>query len=200
MSGDSTIGNSTDDQRIGRETGVALNISAIIEPIIENLGYRLVRVRMMAGNMLQVMAERPDGTLTIADCETISRAISPAIDVEDPISGKYLLEVSSPGIDRPLVRPGDFEAWAGFEVKIELVRPMAGRKRYRGTLEGYADREVHLFLPSHEDASEQLLVGLPISEIASAKLVMSDALLAQALGNTDDGPTEKTAASQSNGT
>ena len=200
MSGDSTIGNSTDDQRIGRETGVALNISAIIEPIIENLGYRLVRVRMMAGNMLQVMAERPDGTLTIADCETISRAISPAIDVEDPISGKYLLEVSSPGIDRPLVRPGDFEAWAGFEVKIELVRPMAGRKRYRGTLEGYADREVHLFLPSHEDASEQLLVGLPISEIASAKLVMSDALLARALGNTDDGPTEKTAASQSNGT
>ncbi len=200
MSGDSTIGNSTDDQRIGRETGIALNISAIIEPIIENLGYRLVRVRTMASNILQVMAERPDRTLTIADCETISRAISPAIDVEDPVSGRYSLEVSSPGIDRPLVRQGDFEAWTGFEVKIELVRPMAGRKRYRGTLEGYADREVRLSLPSHEDASEQLLVGLPISEIASAKLVMSDALLARALGNTDDGPTEKTAASQSNGT
>ncbi len=174
------MANSLKDQRIRRESGIALRVCDIIEPIVESLGFRLVRIRMMSGNILQVMVERLDGTLTIEDCETVSRTISPVLDVEDPVAGAYSLEVSSPGIDRPLVRPADFEDWSGHEVKIELARPLAGRKRYRGRLEGYVDDEVRLFLPPAESPGEELLIGLPFSEIASAKLIMTDALLALA--------------------
>ena len=173
---------STDHRRIAGESGVAERVARIAEPVIEGLGYRLVRVRMMSGNVLQIMAERLDGTLTIADCETISRALSPVLDVEDPVQSTYSLEVSSPGIDRPLVRPTDFETWAGHEVKIELTAQMAGRKRFRGRLEGYADGEVRLYLQPQEAGGEELLIGLPFTQLASAKLVMTDELLSLAQG------------------
>ncbi|NNE22287.1 MAG: ribosome maturation factor RimP [Rhizobiales bacterium] len=186
------------DQRISRETGPLLSVVSIVEPVIEELGFRLVRARMMSGNILQIMAERAEGTLTIADCEAISRAISPVLDVEDPISGAYSLEVSSPGIDRPLVRPSDFESWAGHEIKVELVRPLAGRKRYRGRLEGFAEGEVRLFMAPETAGDEELLIGLPFGEIASAKLVMTDALIALATGKDETGRAGKNAAGQNN--
>lgn len=164
------------DRRIARETGPALQVVRLIEPVVRDLGFRLVRVRV-TGKTLQIMAEREDGTFSIDDCETLSRAISPLLDVEDPIRGNYALEVSSPGIDRPLVRPVDFESWADHEVKLELATPQAGRKRFRGTLEGYHDGEVRLFLPAEDNGAEDILIGLPFAEIASAKLVMTDRLL-----------------------
>ena len=170
------------EARISRETGPVLAAVRAVEPVIEDLGYRLVRARMMSGNVLQIMAERPDGTLTIDDCETISRAISPVLDVADPISSAYSLEVSSPGIDRPLVRPSDFETWTGHEIKLELSRPQAGRKRFRGRLEGFSDNEVRLFIAPESQGEDEILIGLPFAEIAAAKLVMSDELVALAAG------------------
>jgi ribosome maturation factor RimP len=164
----------------------------LIEPVLEGMGFRLVRVRL-TGTTLQIMAERPDGIFSIDDCEQASRAISPILDVEDVVPGRYQLEVSSPGIDRPLVRPQDFERWAGHEVKIEMQTPQAGRKRFRGVLEGYHDGEVRLFIDNPEGGAEKLLVGLAFSDIGEAKLVMTDALLAaardrqQAAGATSDG-------------
>ena len=187
------------DQRISRETGPLLSVVDIVEPVIEELGFRLVRARIMSGNILQIMAERADGTLTIADCETISRAISPVLDVDDPISGAYTLEVSSPGIDRPLVRPSDFEGWSGHEVKVELARPLAGRKRYRGRLEGFADGEVRLFIPPETAGDDEILIGLPFGEISTAKLVMTDALIELATGKNETGQAGKSAAGQRNG-
>jgi ribosome maturation factor RimP len=173
------------NERLGRETGAALRVARLIEPVLANLGLRIVRVRMSgaSGRTLQIMAERPDGTMTIDDCETASRAISPLLDVEDPVSGRYDLEVSSPGIDRPLVRPEDFERWAGHEAKIEMLAPQDGRRRFRGILSGFADGEVRLFLdqPAGERVSgERVMVGLPFAGIAEAKLVLTDELIADA--------------------
>jgi len=173
------------NERLGRETGAALRVAKLIEPVLANLGFRLVRVRMSgaSGRTLQVMAERPDGTMTIDDCETASRAISPLLDVEDPVSGRYDLEVSSPGIDRPLVRPEDFERWAGHEAKIEMLAPQDGRRRFRGILGGFTDGQVRLFLdqPAGEQGSgEKIMVGLPFAGIAEAKLVLTDELIADA--------------------
>lgn len=165
--------------RISRETGPAARVAGIVGPVLENMGYRLVRVRMM-GSTLQIMAERPDGTMSIDDCETVSRAISPVLDVEDPIASAYNLEISSPGIDRPLVRVEDFERWAGHEVRIEMSEPVAGRKRFRGQLEGFADAEVRLFVDAPEGGKEKLLIGLPFSGIGEAKLVLTDALIEDA--------------------
>ena len=173
------------DKRIARETGPAAAVARIAEPLLEDMGYRLVRVRM-AGKDLQVMAERPDGSLTIDDCVAITRALSPVLDVEDPIPGSYNLEISSPGVARPLVRPEDFERWAGFEAKIEMETPIEGQKRFRGVLEGYdaESDEVRLFIPAEkaggEKGEEDVLIGLAFSDIASARLVMSDALLEEA--------------------
>lgn len=166
-------------KRIRQENGVAARVAAIVEPVIEDLGFRLVRVKQY-GKTMQVMAERPDGSMTVGGCEEISRNVSPLLDVEDPVSGQYLLEVSSPGVDRPLVRPEDFERWAGFEAKVELSTPLAGRKRFRGRLEGFADDEVRLFLAPEEAGAEEVLVGLEFDAIGSAKLVMTDELLAAA--------------------
>jgi ribosome maturation factor RimP len=164
------------DQRLTRETGPALRVAKLIEPVLEGLGFRLVRVKM-SGATLQIMAERPDGSFTIDDCEQASRAISPMLDVEDVISSRYFLEMSSPGIDRPLVRTGDFERWAGHEAKIEMSVPQAGRKRFRGVLEGFADGEVRLFIDNPEGGSEKLLIGVPFAEIGEAKLTLTDALI-----------------------
>jgi ribosome maturation factor RimP len=131
------------------------------------------------GMTLQVMAERPDGTLTIEDCETISRDISPLLDVHDPIAGSYRLEVSSPGIDRPLVRPSDFQDWAGYEAKIELKEPVDGRKRFRGPLEGFQDGEVRIDV--EVGPGERAVIGLPVALIGEAKLVLTDELIREAL-------------------
>jgi len=159
--------------RIAREAGPAAVVARLVEPVLDEMGFRLVRVRLTAST-LQIMAERPDGTFTIDDCEAVSRAVSPLIDVEDPVPQSYNLEVSSPGIDRPLVRPEDFARWAGHEAKIELVKPLDGRKRFRGTIAGMAADEVRLTLPP---AAGAVTVALPFADIGDAKLVLTDALI-----------------------
>lgn len=164
------------DQRLTRETGPALRVAKVVEPVLDGMGFRLVRVKM-SGSTLQIMAERPDGSFTIDDCEQASRAISPLLDVEDVISSRYFLEMSSPGIDRPLVRAQDFERWAGHEAKIEMAVPQAGRKRFRGLLEGYEEGEVRVFIDNPEGGPEKLLIGLPFADIDEAKLVLTDSLI-----------------------
>lgn len=167
--------------RFIREAGLPARIAAIIEPALEDRGFRLVRVAISGreGKTVQVMAERSDGTMTIEDCEAISREISALLDVHDPIAGAYRLEVSSPGIDRPLVRPSDFKDWAGHEAKIELKEPIEGRKRFRGTLEGFEDGEVRIEVDLG-DAGRQV-IGLPVGLVAEAKLVLTDELIREAL-------------------
>ncbi len=168
------------EQRLAREVGPAQRVAALVEPVLADLGFRLVRIKL-TGSTLQIMAERPDGTFAIEDCEQVSRAISPLLDVEDPISSRYQLEVSSPGIDRHLVRPSDFEIWAGHEIKVEMAVPVAGRKRFRGELEGCHEGEVRLFIENPEGmAKEPLLVGVPFADISEAKLVLTDQLIAAA--------------------
>jgi ribosome maturation factor RimP len=167
--------------RFIREAGLPAKVAAIIEPALEDRGFRLVRVAISGreGKTLQVMAERADGSMTIEDCEAVSREISALLDVHDPIAGAYRLEVSSPGIDRPLVRPSDFEDWAGHEAKIELSEPIDGRKRFRGTLEGFEGGEIRIEVDLG-DAGRQV-VGLPVGLIAEAKLVLTDDLIHEAL-------------------
>lgn len=167
------------DQRLAREQGPAARVAALAEPVLADMGFRLVRVKMF-GSTVQIMAERPDGTFSIDDCENFSRAFSPMLDVADIITSKYHLEISSPGIDRPLVRPADFEAWAGHVVKIEMAVPQAGRKRFRGDLEGYHEGEVRLFIDNPEKGGEPLLVGIPFADIAEANLVLTDQLIEDA--------------------
>jgi ribosome maturation factor RimP len=169
----------TDTARLTRETGPALRVATLAEPVLDSMGFRLVRVRMF-GSTLQIMAERPDGSFTIDDCEQFSRAFSPMLDVADIISAKYQLEISSPGIDRPLMRAQDFEDWQGHDAKIEMAIPLAGRKRFRGVLEGYADGEVRLFIDNPEGGTEKLLIGLPFKDIHDASLVLTDELIAAA--------------------
>ena len=150
------------------------HIADLISPSIEALGYELVRVTL-AGNtrkVLQIMAEPKDGrVMSVEDCARVSRAVSAILDVEDPISGAYSLEVSSPGIDRPLTRPKDFDRYAGHEAKIETHEPIEGRKRFKGILKGVANENVKI-------DSEGAEVALPLNQIAKAKLVLTDALIA----------------------
>ena len=126
------------EPRLIVEQGIAARVAAVAEPVLLGIGYRLVRVRVsgLDGCTVQIMAERPDGAMAVEDCESVSRALSPVLDVADPIDRAYRLEVSSPGMDRPLVRRSDFERFAGHEVKIELSAPLAGRRRFRGLLSG----------------------------------------------------------------
>ena len=155
-------------------------IAAIIEPSLDAMGYRLVRVALIGarGATLQVMAERRDeAPMTVDDCAEISRAISALLDVADPIADAYTLEVSSPGIDRPLVRPEDYDRFAGFEARIELAQPLDGRKRFRGRLLGRSADAVRLLGETGE-------VALPFAAIARAKLVLTDDLLAHAAAKT----------------
>jgi ribosome maturation factor RimP len=146
----------------------------IIEPSLVAMGYRLVRVAFLGARRatLQIMAERlDDAPMTVEDCTAISRSVSALLDVADPIADAYMLEVSSPGIDRPLTRPEDYDRFAGFEAKIELGQPLDGRKRFRGRLLGRADDHVRLRGESGE-------VLLPLASIAKAKLVITNDLLA----------------------
>lgn len=164
------------EPRLVRETGVAARVAAIAEPVIEGLGYRLVRVKVTSrdGGTVQIMAERPDGTMTVEDCETVSRALSPVLDVEDPVSGAYNLELSSPGIDRPLVRLSDFDRWAGHEARIEMAVALDGRKRFRGLLEGTRDGAAMLAVEGDEGPQN---IAVPIGDIGEAKLMLTDALV-----------------------
>jgi len=166
------------EPRLVVETGLAARVAAAIEPALGTLGFRLVRVKVTGrdGGTLQVMAERPDGTFTIDDCEAVSRALSPILDVEDPIQGAYRLEVSSPGIDRPLARRSDIERAVGHEAKIETAMMVDGRKRFRGIIEGIENDAVKL--TSTEGKADALL---PLNEIADAKLMLTDALIEEAL-------------------
>jgi ribosome maturation factor RimP len=151
-------------------------LAGIVAPTIEGLGFELVRLRLMGGKRatLQIMAERPEGGIEVEDCARISRAVSAVLDVEDPISGEYNLEVSSPGIDRPLTRPKDFERYEGYEVKLETAELIDGRRRFTGTLEGFEDGEVLI-------AIREGTIGLAFDLIADAKLVLTDALVAESL-------------------
>jgi ribosome maturation factor RimP len=186
--------------RFMRETGLAARIADAVEPVIEDLGYRLVRVALSGrdGQTLQIMAERTDGTMSAGDCERVSHAVSPVLDVLDPITGAFHLEISSPGIDRPLVRPSDFEDWAGHEAKVELTQMVSGRKRFKGVVEGYEDGEarvaVEIAIAGKPPTTEVL--GFPVSLIADARLVLTDELIRASLtrakkarearGETDD--------------
>ncbi|MGQ7793103.1 ribosome maturation factor RimP [Faunimonas sp. B44] len=165
-----------DTRRLTRETGLEARIAHIVEPIVTDLGYELVRVKVTSqnGTTLQIMAERPDGTMAVEDCETISRNVSPALDVDDPIGRAYHLEVSSPGIDRPLTRAKDFALWAGHEAKVEMETAHNGRKRFRGILLGVRDGTVGIRLPEGSDPNE---FWLPLDDIGEAKLVLTDALI-----------------------
>jgi ribosome maturation factor RimP len=151
-------------------------LAAIVTPTIEDLGFELVRLRLMGGRraVLQIMAERPDGGIEVDECARISRAVSAVLDVEDPIASEYVLEVSSPGIDRPLTRLKDFERWAGYEAKLETGEPIEGRRRFKGTLGGVEDGEVLLEIPEGT-------IGLAFDMISDAKLVLTDALVAESL-------------------
>jgi ribosome maturation factor RimP len=163
------------------ETGAAARVAELIEPALSDRGFRLVRVVLTGreGVTLQVMAERADGTLTIEDCEAISKEISPLLDVHDPISGAYRLEVSSPGIDRPLVRPSDFEDWAGHEAKLEVKEPIDGRKRFRGALDGFENGEVRIEVDLGPAGRQ--IIGIPVGLIGEARLVLTDELIREAL-------------------
>jgi ribosome maturation factor RimP len=182
------------DARFMGETGLAAEIAALVEPVLGELGFRLVRIVVSGRNgaTLQVMAERPDGTITIEECAKISRRLSPVLDVQDPIRGPYTLEVSSPGIDRPLVRPSDFEDWAGYEAKIELKEPLAGRKRFRGVLEGVEGEEVRI--EAEIDQLGRQVVGLPIRLVGEARLVLTDELIREALRRAKKGDKDQPAA------
>jgi ribosome maturation factor RimP len=170
------------EPRLVSEPGLPARVAAIVEPVIEQLGYRLVRVRVSGaeGCTVQIMAERPDGTMSVEDCEAVSRALSPVLDVADPIDRTYRLEISSPGIDRPLVRKSDFERYAGHVAKIETAMPIQGRKRFRGLLIGTEGEAARI---RRDDAveGEEAEVLLPIDEMSEAKLVLTDELVTAAL-------------------
>ncbi len=179
-----------ESRRFIRETGRAADIAALVEPALEDLGFRLVRVQILGrdGQTVQIMAERAGGTITIEDCEAISRQLSPLLDAHDPLPGSYRLEISSPGIDRPLVRPSDFEDWADHEAKIELKEQVGGRKRYRGILEGFEDGEVRMMCTLDQHGTQVL--GFPIDLVAEAKLVLTDDLVREALRRAKKGSTD----------
>ncbi|MEO1490566.1 MAG: ribosome maturation factor RimP [Pseudomonadota bacterium] len=151
-------------------------LAQILGPTIEGLGFELVRLRLMSGKKItvQVMAERPDGTMEVEDCANLSRQISAVLDVEDPIEREYTLEVSSPGIDRPLTRLTDFDRWEGYEAKLETTELIEGRKRFKGILVGTEGTEVLIEI-------DEGTIGLEFDWLADAKLVLTDELVAESL-------------------
>ena len=170
------------DDRIIRESGIDARVASIIAPVLRAIGFRLVRVRLSGQNglTLQIMAEREDGTMTVEDCEEVSRAVSPALDVDDPIDKAYHLEVSSPGIDRPLVRKSDFSAWTGHLVKMETSILVADRKRFRGRI-AEADDESVLIERDQPGYGDEPSVRIPFDTIADARLILTDDLIRDAL-------------------
>src|ERR1700736_5413500 len=170
------------EPRLVVEPGAAARVSAVATPVLQGMGYRLVRIKISgeAGCTVQIMAERPDGTMQIEDCEAISRALSPVLDIADPIDRAYRLEISSPGIDRPLVRRSDFERYAGHLVKIEMALAHQGRKRFRGALEGVQGETVRIHRDDTREG-EDAEVMLVMEDIADARLVLTDELIAESM-------------------
>ena len=189
-----TVSGAASDARFVGETGLAAEIAGLAEPVLADLGFRLVRVVVSGRNgaTVQIMAERPEGTITVEECAEISRRLSPVLDVHDPMKGQYTLEVSSPGIDRPLVRPSDFDAWAGYEAKIEMKELISGRKRFRGVLEGIEGEEVRIEVEL--DQLGRQVIGLPLGLIDEARLVLTDELIRETLRRTKKGNQDQAAA------
>jgi ribosome maturation factor RimP len=174
------VGGAISEARFIGETGVAAEIAALVEPSLNDMGFRVVRVTISGrnGTTVQIMAERPDGTMTVEDCADISRQLSPLLDAHDPIAGQYTLEISSPGIDRPLARPSDFVAWAGHEARVETRELVGGRRRFRGVLRGLAGNDVQLEVPPDQGGPQ---LALPIGLISEARLVLTDELIRDTL-------------------
>lgn len=162
------------------KTAIDRKLAEIISPVIEDMGFELVRLRLQGGNThtLQIMAERPTGGIEVDECADISNAVSAVLDVEDPLSDAYVLEVGSPGIDRPLTRLKDFETFEGYDAKIETAELIDGRKRFKGVLAGVEGEEVLINL---ESQGETVTVGLQFDWLADAKLVMTDELIKEML-------------------
>lgn len=183
----SDIAADIDEPRLITETGPAARVARVATPILRDLGFRLVRVKISTnqGAVVQIMAERPDGTISIDDCEKASVAISPALDVDDPMGGaEYRLELSSPGIDRPLVRVSDFERAIGHEARIELLNLHYNRKRFRGWIEGVEGEGAARVLKLRRidaRADEESDVRLPLADLDEARLVLTDALIRETL-------------------
>src|SRR3569623_1273818 len=171
-----------DEPRLIVETGLPARVAAMAEPVVEQLGYRLVRIKISSGEecTIQIMAERPDGSMSVDDCEAVSRALSPVFDVNEPIDRAYRLEISSPGIDRPLVRRTDFERYTGHLVMVEMEVPVAGRKRFRGLIDG-DEGDAAKLTRDDPKAGEDPAVLLPIKDMGDAKLVLTDELVSEAL-------------------
>ena len=182
------------DARFVGETGLAAQIAGLAEPVLAELGFRLVRVVVSGRNgaTVQIMAERPEGTITVEECAEISRRLSPVLDVHDPVQGHYTLEISSPGIDRPLVRPSDFEAWAGYDAKIETKAPISGRKRFKGVIEGIEGDEVRLEVELEGPGRQ--VVGLPLALVAEARLVLTEELIRETLRRAKKAGSDQAAA------
>jgi ribosome maturation factor RimP len=162
------------------KTAIDRRLAEIITPVIEGLGFELVRVRLMGGKtrILQIMADRPDGGIGVDECGDISTAVSAVLDVEDPLEDNYVLEVSSPGIDRPLTRLKDFEMWKGWEARIETTELIDGRRRFKGTLAGTEGEEVLITL---EEGTEEVTIGLQFDWLSDAKLILTEELIAEML-------------------
>jgi ribosome maturation factor RimP len=169
------------EPRLIAETGLAARVAAIASPVLAGLGFRLVRVRVSAldGCTVQIMADRPDGSMAIEECEEVSRALSPVLDAADPVERAYRLEISSPGLDRPLVRRSDFQRHIGDVVKIELSVALNGQRRFRGRLTGTNDATAHIQLDGKADGEAE--VHLPFDDMTDAKLVLTDELITAAL-------------------
>ena len=155
-------------------------LDALVVPVVEAAGYRLVRMRLMGGKRktLQVMAERPDGGMDVADCATLSRKISEVLEASDPIAEEYVLEVSSPGIDRPLTAPMDFARFAGHEARIEMALAVDGRRRFKGLLIGLDDGEIVMDVNAENETRR---IRLKFADITDAKLVLTDRLIQESL-------------------
>jgi ribosome maturation factor RimP len=174
------------EPRLIAETGLAARVATIASPVLAGLGFRLVRVRVsgLDGCTVQIMAERPDGSMAIEECEEVSRALSPVLDAADPVERAYRLEISSPGLDRPLVRRSDFQRHVGDVVKIELSVALNGRRRFRGKLTGADDATAHIRLEDGADDAAEVHaaeVQLPFDDMTDAKLVLTDELITAAL-------------------
>ncbi len=161
-------------------------LAEIVQPTIEGMGYELVRIRLLGGQRktLQIMADRPDGGIEVEDCARISTAVSAVLDVEDPLGDAYTLEVSSPGIDRPLTRLKDFDAWDGFEARLETTELIDGRRRFKGALRGTEGDEVLIEIEGPE--GQPVTIGLKFDWLSEAKLVLTDELIREALQQKKD--------------
>ena len=162
------------------KTAIDRRLADIVGPVIEGLGFELVRIRLMGGRTrtLQIMADRPEGGIEVDDCATISTAVSAVLDVEDPVEDNYILEVSSPGIDRPLTRLKDFDVWADYEARLETTELIDGRRRFKGELRGTEGDEVLIEI---DEPAGKVTIGLKFDWLSDAKLILTDELIAEML-------------------